>query len=113
MDYPSVEKICPYCHSKVPSGSYFCPNCGKQLKSRPLSMSISKQATIYLTSLLLPPFGLIYAWKYLKASGSKQRAVGVAAAVLTVASSILAIWFAVEIINSFSQTLESINDFNF
>ena len=62
---------------------------------------------IYLASLLLPPIGLWWGFKYIKQDDPKIRNVGIAAIVLTVIASIITIWITVSLINSFSASINS------
>jgi len=61
----------------------------------------------------LPPFGLWYVWKYLKQKDGKSKKIGIAAAILTVISVIVAIWSAERFVNSINQALNSINIYNY
>jgi len=54
----NISAVCPTCHQPVSPEDYFCPNCGKDLKAKPLSVSITTQIGIYLLSIFLPPLGL-------------------------------------------------------
>ena len=78
--------VCPVCHLEVKSTDYFCFNCGKNLRPKPLSTSLTKQITIYLESFFLPPYGLIIGLRYLKQKDNASKIVGIAAIVLTVIS---------------------------
>ena len=77
MDTPA--KICPKCALPILSEFYFCPNCGKQLRSKPISVSIMKQTGVYLLSFLLPPLGLYPGIKYILHGDTKTKVVGVIA----------------------------------
>ena len=112
MDIPS-ETICSSCHSIIPSTAYFCPNCGKPVKNKAPATSLSKQIAVYAVSLFLPPFGLLYAWKYSKETDNKSKKIAAAATVLTVISIIITIWTTEIFINSLNQSLNSINNLNF
>ena len=107
-----LETICPYCKSMVLPDAYFCPNCGKQLKDKPLSATLLKQIIIYSVSFFLPPFGLWYAFKYLKAGDSKSKKIGIVAIILTIISIALTIWLTYGIINSVMQPFNEINNLN-
>jgi len=104
--------ICPSCKSTVPAGTYFCSNCGKQLKDKTPSATLSRQIIVYLVSLFLPPFGLYYAWKYLKAGDYESRKIGIIAIVLTIISTIVTLWLAEGFISSIYQSLNEINNLN-
>lgn len=97
MDYPTV---CPSCKTEVSILDFFCPVCGKKLKEKPLSTSISKQIFIYLLSTLLPPLGLWPAIKYLRQGDNKSKKIGIIAIVLTIISIIITFWISAGIIKS-------------
>ena len=106
--------FCPSCFAAVPADAFFCPKCGKNLKTRPVSNSIFNQIVVYLVSILLPPFGLWYAWKYLKQPDPLSKRIGIAAVVLTVISIIVTVWITKAFINSINSSLNSsLNQFNF
>jgi predicted nucleic acid-binding Zn ribbon protein len=106
------EITCPSCGSAIPAIAYFCLNCGKQLKDKPPAKTLSRQIIVYLVSLFLPPFGFWYAWKYLKRADHESRKIGIVAVILTIISILGSIWIAEAIINSVSQSLDLINNFN-
>ena len=112
MDMPS-EIVRPVCHTAIPATAYFCSNCGKPLKDSPPSALLSKQITVYLVSVFLPPFGLFYVWKYLKQSDRKLRIIGIAALILTVLSILAALWIANEINNLVGQSIDQLNNLGF
>lgn len=99
---PETPFTCQYCGSVVGPDSNFCPVCGKLLKEQPLG--VGRQIYIYAVSFFLPPLGLIWTFRYLK-KDEKFRKVGLIAAVLTVISIILTIWFFIGFMNSVQQQL--------
>lgn len=103
------QNICRYCHAPIVESEYFCPNCGKKLKDKPVSTSVAKQIFVYLVSALLPPFGLVWVWQYIrqKDDTKKSRNIGIAIIVITVISLALNLWWAVGIYNSFLGALNS------
>lgn len=92
MEKISSEAACPTCHAPVSAAENFCPQCGAKLKELPLSISPRKQAFIYLISFFLAPFGLPFAFKYLKQSDPKARRVGYIVITLTILAIILMVW---------------------
>jgi len=107
------EILCPSCRAAVPADAYFCPQCGKNLRARPPSISLAQQLIVYAVSLLLPPFGLWYVWKYLKQPDKKSKRVGIAALTLTVMSLAATIWITEALLNSVNQSLNTLNQLNF
>ncbi len=104
---------CPSCKATISTTDYFCPNCGKSIKSKPLSTSISKQLFVYAISILLPPIGLWWAIKYFKQHEDSSKKIGIAIVVLTVASLAVNIWIADTLFNTYSRMMSSYTDFNF
>lgn len=103
-----MDTLCPSCGSPVSPDFYFCPNCGKKIKEPPPSASFSAQFTVYFVSLFIPPFGLWYAYKYLRYGGSTQKKIGYAAIVLTIAGIWLVVWTSQVLISSLNQALTGI-----
>lgn len=83
---------CPSCRAPVSASENFCPRCGKKLKEPPLSTSVKKQAVVYLVSFFLAPFGLGYAYKYLKDPNPEARRIGIIVVALTVLAIALMVW---------------------
>ena len=106
------ETTCPSCGSAIPAIAYFCSNCGKPLRDKPPATTLSRQIVVYLISLFLPPFGFWYAWKYLKRADHESRKIGIIAVILTMISMLVSIWAFEGFINSVSQSLDLINNFN-
>lgn len=77
------KKQCPKCKMEAPENVYFCSNCGYSLRSKPINTSILKQVIIYFVSFFLAPFGLGFAFKYLKQLDKKSRQIGIISLVLT------------------------------
>ena len=106
------ENICCYCRAPIAEADFFCPNCGKKLKDKPLSTSVAKQILAYLVSALLPPFGLIWAVKYIRQKDETKRSrnIGIAIVIITVISLALNLWAAAglyaymqKVLNSYSS----------
>lgn len=99
------DQTCPSCHTVIVETSYFCPNCGKKLKDKPLSTSAIKQVGVYLISLFFPPFGLWPAVKYLKQEDGKSKTIGGVAILLTLLSIMITILIVANIMTSLSKIL--------
>ena len=85
-----VANICPVCHQNVPAEYYFCPNCGHNLKEKPMPVPIIVQIGLYALAVFLPPLGLWPGAKYLMKKGPQAKWVGGITVALTVISSALA-----------------------
>ncbi len=84
--------ICPSCGNMILPNFKFCPNCGKSVESR--EITVGRQIYIYTMSLILPPIGLYYGIKYLFNSSTKKKIIGGVAALLTIISLIITIWIS-------------------
>jgi len=97
--------VCPQCHVSVQPTDYFCSNCGKNLKQKLSSVSISSQALLYVGSLLLPPMGFIWGFRRLREEGRTQKIIGMITIGLTVVSLVYSIVVVVDVINSANAQL--------
>jgi len=85
--------ICSTCKMQTYALYYFCPNCGKPLRHKPLSTSFFRQAGIYLFCVFFPPFGLWPAYKYFHEQSGNAKAIAAAATILTIASLIVTTYY--------------------
>jgi uncharacterized membrane protein YvbJ len=104
-----LEITCPSCKSIVPADVFFCPNCGKQLKDKPPATTAWRQIVVYSISLFVPPFGLFYAWKYIKQGDSKSKMIAIISIILTIISLIFTFWTMGDLINSINKSVNQIN----
>lgn len=103
MDSP---QMCPKCGIEVDQQNYFCPNCAAKLREKPLSTDLSAQLKIYVLSLLLPPFGILPAFKYLKQSDSKSKKIGLLSILLTIISIMFAAWLTTSFTKNLNNSLQ-------
>jgi hypothetical protein len=107
MDTPP-KIVCSSCNAPVKPSANFCLNCGNALRVMPPTTSASRQIIIYLISFFLAPFGLWYAWKYLKQDDQKSKIIGAVSIALTIAAVVLTIWTTAGLFNLVSQYLISL-----
>jgi hypothetical protein len=60
------QTLCPVCHVVVKPGDYYCFNCGKNLHPAPPSLSFATLAGFFVGSIILPPMGIIWGYRYIK-----------------------------------------------
>jgi hypothetical protein len=99
-----MQSVCPFCSFVLtdPEHFFFCPNCGKQLKDKPLNTI--KQIGIYAVSLLLPPLGLFPGFKYLFKTDIRIKIVGIVALILTIVSTVVTVYLLMTLMsNLFGQ----------
>ncbi len=101
--------ICSVCHQPLLPAYYFCPNCGHEVKEKPLHLSVWTQIGVYLLSIALPPLGLWPGIKYLAKPGRQAKWVGAIAIALTLISTVASIWL---IFAGFKAYLNQINGLN-
>src|SRR3990167_4011326 len=101
-----MDSICKRCGQPVQESFYFCPNCGRKIKEPPPSTSVPAQSVVYLVSFFLPPLGLIYAYKYSRHGGTKERYIAVTAVVLTCLTIYIQYIFLSRAWENVSQTLQ-------
>ena len=119
MDVPQAQPsplVCPQCHQPVRPEFYFCPNCGKSLHEAPLSVSAGTQAWIYAFSFILPwiaylAIGYWPAIKYMRSPDEKAKQVGIIAAVILGASTVITFWLGfIWIEQTIQQSVNSIGN---
>jgi predicted nucleic acid-binding Zn ribbon protein len=104
---------CPGCKQPVESQDYFCSNCGRKIKEKPQSTTVLRQIYVYLLSILLPPFGLWPAVKYLKQKDGKSRIIGFVAVILTAISVAISIWLYFGLMDAVNKQLnQQLNNIN-
>ncbi len=104
---PPTKTFCPYCFHTLTGNDYFCPFCGKQIKEKPIDLSVMKQISVYLVSALLPPAGLWPAVKYLQSKDPKAKKIGVIAIILTVLSVLLSIYLLSGLVNTVNTQISN------
>lgn len=97
--------ICPSCNAVVAPASYFCQNCGKKIRERPVLTSVTRQIVVYLVSFFIPPYGLVYGFRYLRQREESAKAIGVIAAILTLVSIMISMIFVISLINTMNKIL--------
>jgi hypothetical protein len=102
-----MEPSCPQCHVVVRPTDFFCYNCGKNLKPKLLSTTLTTEIMYYVGSLLLPPLGYWWGIKYLKQTDAASKRIGILCMVITTISFILTSMWAVDYINKISATVNS------
>lgn len=98
---------CKYCSSLNLPTAFFCSNCGKAIKNKPLEISIGKQIMLYLIAFFLCPLGLIPGIKYLLKPDSKSKQVGAILVFLSVVSLLINILLYVQFLKTLQTTLNS------
>jgi uncharacterized membrane protein YqaE (UPF0057 family) len=97
------QQSCRFCGFPVSENFYFCPGCGKKLIEPPITLL--KTLGVYAISIFLPPFGLVPAVKYLLQNNPKSKKVGIVAIILTIISTIIAVWLTMGLINQMNQSI--------
>ena len=112
----SPQILCPTCQAATTPEAYFCSQCGKPVREKPLAATFMKQLWVYGVCLFAPPFGLWYTWKYLRQAGSTAKKIGIATIVLTIISIVFTIWVSASLLNQINTAVNnfgSMNNFSF
>ncbi|MFA5828823.1 MAG: hypothetical protein WC841_05720 [Candidatus Shapirobacteria bacterium] len=96
---------CAVYHQSSEPLDYYCRNCGKSLRPRPLSTSVRSQLVLYIKTLLLPPFGFIWGYRYLRQSDTVSKLVGLFTVLITTAE---IIWLIQSTVNTFTTVNQEI-----
>ena len=94
-----MEPTCPQCHVPVKPTDFFCFNCGKNLKPKPLSTSLETIFMYYLGALVLPPLGIVWGIKYLKQESQTAKVHGIILIILTIFEIVLLTVWTQQFIN--------------
>ena len=110
-----MQQTCPQCHAEIKQTDFFCYNCGKNLKEKPLSTAVITQLAYYAGSVLLPPFGFVWGLRYLKQPDPAAKRIGIINIALTVVSLIIVTVWTINFINGINaqvnQQLNSLQGF--
>jgi hypothetical protein len=98
--------ICPGCHQPVAPIDYFCPNCGKNLRPSPLSTSPASQILLYLKTIILPPFGFYWGYRYLRQSDTTSKIVGLITILITLVEIIWLTQTTIAAVNTVNQQVQ-------
>lgn len=91
----------------------FCPLCGFKNDQKVEILPLSKKIKIYILSLILAPFGVVWFIKYFKNPNSDFRKVGYIALIITTLSFVLSIITIKAYVGAVSQYTEMYkNDLN-
>ena len=102
-----MEPTCPQCHTAVRATDFFCFNCGKNLKPKPLATSLETLLPYYLGSIILPPLGLVWGIKYVRQQSRTAKIHGAVFIVITVIEVILLTVWTVNFVNTLQAQVNS------
>lgn len=102
-----MEPTCPHCHTPVRATDYFCYNCGKNLKPKPLSTSFETLLLYYAGAVILLPMGFIWGMKYLRQESQTAKVHGVILIGLTIIECIVVTVWTVNFVSTVSGQFNS------
>jgi len=102
-----MESICPQCHTQVRPTDFFCFNCGKNLKPKPLSTSLETLFMYYLGALVLPPLGIVWGIKYIKQESQMSKVHGIVLIILTIVEIVVLTIWTINFINMINAQVGS------
>lgn len=98
---------CPICHVQVRPTDYFCYNCGRNLRTRPLLQSPEKVIILIVTTLLLPPFGIVLGIRYLREPDTGSKIAGILAILVTVILLSVLTIYTIDLMNTVNDQVNS------
>ncbi len=102
---PHSPPVCKKCGNQVKLTDNYCSNCGLVLREQPIGAG--KQLYMYAVSVLLPPLGLIWTFKYFRSQDKSQRFVAVVTLVLTVIATVATVWLFMGFLQTLQQQLNA------
>ncbi len=78
------------------------------LKTRAPSTSIGAQIKVYAVSALLPPFGLVYVWRYYKQSDRASQRIAAIALALTILMTAATVWITIDTLDAVNRMLNTV-----
>ena len=110
-----MEPKCPTCHTVVRPTDYFCFNCGKNLHEKLLPTSRATEIMYYVGSLLLPPIGIWWGFKYLRQDDRDSKRIRFICMAITVISTLIAVQWTMQFMQGVNaqvnQQLQGIEGF--
>lgn len=99
--------FCKFCNLPITRADYFCPNCGKKLKDKPVSMSFWPLIWLFVLSSVLPPLGILLTIRYIKSEDERARTVGWISLVVTVVALIVTLLISKSLLDSVNQQINT------
>lgn len=99
---------CPTCHSPTQPEWYFCAQCGKVLRDKPIHITVGRQIVLYLVSFFFSPFGLVWGIRYVRNKDRKVKVVGLVCIVLTVLALSITIYTFSSVMSSYTNMLNNL-----
>lgn len=97
--------ICSKCHRSVDATDYYCRNCGKKLHSPPLTADFSTLIILFLKTVLLPPLGFIWGFRYLFQPDNRSKLIGFLVIVITLIETILLTQYTITMVNTATEQI--------
>lgn len=86
---------CPFCSAQIDPKDYFCPNCGKKIREKPVGLGFWAMVSLFGLSTLAPPLNLPLTIRYLKSPDEKVRTAGWISLVVSIISFGVLTWLGV------------------
>lgn len=68
-------------------------------------MTLGKKVGLYIFSILIPPFGIIPAIRYIRNSDPSIKKVGITLLILTLIAFIVNVWIGIYFMNTLNETI--------
>ncbi len=103
--YMTARTECANCGNPIAESYFFCPYCGRKLKTPPPVTSAGKQILLYFTALLLPLFAIAPGIAYVAQKDEKSKIIGIVALLTAGISFLVSLYFTVLFYRQFSDIL--------
>jgi amino acid transporter len=98
-----ITNLCPACHQPVEQSDYFCRNCGRNLRKKPLTTSAGHQIMLYLGSIFLFPLGFIWGIRYIREDSRDAKTIGMMCLIISIVVLFIIILLTASIISNINN----------
>lgn len=77
--------LCPFCAKEIDPKAYYCPECGKKVREKPVPLGFWPIVALFALCIFLPPFNIGLTIKYMKSPDPKAKKIGVISLIVMIA----------------------------
>jgi NADH:ubiquinone oxidoreductase subunit 3 (subunit A) len=67
---------CPFCAKEIDPKDFYCPECGKKVREKPIATTFWPVFLLFVLCVLLPPFNIGMTLKYIRSPDLKAKKIG-------------------------------------
>ena len=97
---------CPRCHQGVRPADFYCSQCGAHLKPLPPDVSFAGLFKLFSGTIILPPLGILWGWRYLRGD-TKAQLIGMTIIAITVIELSIITMATVQLVNGINAQVNS------